>query len=586
VKPLWFGPEERPLFGWLHVPADAQARGSVLLCPTLGIEAASSRYTYRTLADRLAAAGLVVLRFDYDGTGDSAGDGDDPDRVASWLGSIRAALELIRSLGTGRTSVVGMRIGATLAAESLSSEMALVDDLVLWDPCASGRSFLREQSALWAIALGARSHNDGSIETPGLVFQKETVADLSPLAIADGIGPLADGVLLLTRASRKGNRQMNERLEMPHVEHVEVTGQEELVDVEPGDSTVPDRTLEIITDWLSARAFDSSAVLIDGDAVGRSRATFGMSQGGIIHEYPVQLGQRNLFGIVTSQRPQDGLAGPPKGRATEETPSRDLPAIFFLNTSVIDHTGPGRVWLELGRRWARAGFRVVRFDLTGVGDSPKRIGEVSPILFAPDALDDVVGAVRAVLPDDSSNAVFVGLCSGAYHAVEGAMVLNVQCIYAINPGLTFKPPLMSGESVSESSPEMLETNRQVSGARRGWAARALPARDRLEVVFEHLPNFVWWMINRLTLESPPARLLSQVVDSGVDLFVLAGAAEARYLTRGENSTMKRIRRNPRFTMEVIPSLEHTLFDLESRERAFKVLTQDLFARFGVVDMDR
>jgi len=34
--------------------------------------------TYRHLADRLTARGLPTLRFDYDGTGDSAGESDDP----------------------------------------------------------------------------------------------------------------------------------------------------------------------------------------------------------------------------------------------------------------------------------------------------------------------------------------------------------------------------------------------------------------------------------------------------------------------------------------------------------------------------
>ncbi len=587
MRPLWFGPEERPLFGWLHEPEGGQARGSVLLCPSLGLEAASARYAFRRLADRLAAAGFVVVRFDYDGTGDSAGEGNDPDRVAAWLGSIRVGLEFIGSLGTGRTSIVGMRIGATLVAEVLSSETALPDDLVLWDPCASGRRFLREQGALWSIILGVRSNDDGSIETPGLVFSKETVADLSPLEIADGSGRLADGVLLLTRAGRKGDRQMNERLEMPHVERVAIEGQEDLVDAEPFESTIPDKTLEIIVDWLSARAGGSPAVLINSDGVGRSHATFSALQGANIHEYPVPFDKRNLFGIVTSPRwPDDGVAGPSEQPSTEETPRQELPTIFLLNAGVLDHTGPGRLWVELSRRWARAGFRVVRFDLTGVGDSAERVGEARPVVFAPDAVDDLIDATRAVLPDDPSNAVYVGLCSGAYHAVEGAMALNVQCIYAVNPALTFKPPKMSAESLSEQGSEERGPGRELSGARKGWAARSLPARNRLDLVVEHLPDFAWWIINRMTLESPPAQLISRVVESDVDVFVLSATPEARILTRGENGTMQRLRRNPRFAMKIVPNLEHSLFERLSREQAANLLTQDLLERYGVVEMDR
>ena len=103
MRPLWFGSEDRPLFGWLHVPEDKLARGCVLLNPPLGIEAVSAHAAYRRLADRLAEVGFAVLRFDYDGTGDSAGQTHDPGRVAAWLGSIREAEDLMRGLGLGRT---------------------------------------------------------------------------------------------------------------------------------------------------------------------------------------------------------------------------------------------------------------------------------------------------------------------------------------------------------------------------------------------------------------------------------------------------------------------------------------------------
>ena len=50
-RPLWFGPEDQPLFGWLHAPVSGAARGGVVLCPTLGMEAVNGRYTFRCLGD-------------------------------------------------------------------------------------------------------------------------------------------------------------------------------------------------------------------------------------------------------------------------------------------------------------------------------------------------------------------------------------------------------------------------------------------------------------------------------------------------------------------------------------------------------
>src|SRR5665213_1134337 len=76
-EPLWFGPEQRPLFGWLTWPAGGHARGGVLCAPPIGREARAGRRAVRSLALSLAQQGFVTLRFDYDGTGDSSGDFND-----------------------------------------------------------------------------------------------------------------------------------------------------------------------------------------------------------------------------------------------------------------------------------------------------------------------------------------------------------------------------------------------------------------------------------------------------------------------------------------------------------------------------
>jgi pimeloyl-ACP methyl ester carboxylesterase len=443
MKPVWFGPPQRPLFGWLHIPADGLCRGGVLLAPTLGIEGVSARYAYRHVGDRLAETGFAALRLDYDGTGDSAGRSDDPERVAAWLDSIRIATAFVRSLQIGRMAVIGLRAGATLVAEAFGSGPAAVDDLVLWDPCASGRSFLREQGALWSFALGGRSNDDGSVETPGLVYDKETVADLSSLAIANGDGPLADGVLYLSRSSRKGNRGVNERLSMPHVERRSIEGQEELVDVQPDAAQTPYDSIEMIVEWLGTRASSSAPVPVDADHVGSSRAiVMTTPEGHAIVEEALALGPVGLFGIMTS-RQDHGSDGAPSSAESSQSPT-----IFFLNAGAIDHVGPARLWVQLSRLWAEAGTRTVRFDLTGLGDSPQRGGDPQPVVFAPDALDDVLDVLRAVSPEDPSNAILVGLCSGGYHAVEVALALKVRGLCVVNPSLTIRLPEVTESRVA------------------------------------------------------------------------------------------------------------------------------------------
>jgi pimeloyl-ACP methyl ester carboxylesterase len=558
LKPLWFGPEDRPLFGWLHVPEDHQACGGVVLSPTLGIEAVGAHYAYRRLADRLAEAGFVTLRFDYDGTGDSAGRSDEPGLVAAWLESIRTAVALLSRLGLGRTSVVGMRVGATLAAETFGWGPAAIDDLVLWDPCATGRAFLRDQSALWSFFVGGPSNDDGSIETPGQVYEKATVADLSSLTIANGDGPLADGVLLLMRSRRKGDGRMLERLAMPHVQRMAIVGQEEFVDVEPESATPPLQTIETIVGWLATRAADRPTVSIDPDDVGRSRAVVGTSSDGVaIEEQLLSLGPHGLFGIATTR---DGRANTSSHR----------PTILFLNAGSSSHVGPARLWVELGRAWAEAGFRVLRFDLGGIGDSPVRVGLPAPVVWAPEALDDVLDVLAEVAPGEPSNALLVGLCSGAYHAVEGAIANQVRGVFVVNPVLTFVPPEEEGRP---------DGRRQASAATRLWA-RSLPGYEVLGRMAHRLPSAAWWVINRVAVQASPARSLTKVLEAGVDVFVIAGDNEAQLLSRGEAPTMRRLRRSERFRMEVIPDLEHSLFERHGRELASRLLTEHVLACYG------
>ena len=186
AKPFWFGTTERPLFGWYHAPNERPARAAVVLCNAFGHEAMVSHRSYRRLAQRLAAEGFAVLRFDYDGTGDSAGEDSDPNRVDAWLDSIRRACsEAIALSGAEHTILFGMWLGALLALAQ--AERAPVDGLMLLAPPRSGRAWLREMRALQAIK-GARSELDSDLSNDpgiaGFLLDHSTRADLERLDAA------------------------------------------------------------------------------------------------------------------------------------------------------------------------------------------------------------------------------------------------------------------------------------------------------------------------------------------------------------------------------------------------------------------
>ncbi len=126
--------------------------------------------TLRLLAEDLVARDFSVLRFDYDGTGDSAGSDLDPGRVSAWMASVAEAVSLVRRSGATSIALVGMRLGALFAGLAAEQD-GDIDALVLWDPVVSGRTYVAEQRALGALSFNPTVPSaSGTVEAPGMTF--------------------------------------------------------------------------------------------------------------------------------------------------------------------------------------------------------------------------------------------------------------------------------------------------------------------------------------------------------------------------------------------------------------------------------
>lgn len=145
--PCFFGSSDRQLFG-VHHPAQGSERGTgVVLCYPAAQEYMLTHWAFRKLAGMLTREGFHVFRFDYFGTGDSAGEVREG-RVAQWTQDVRtAATELQDLTGVQRVSLVGMRLGAALAARAVSEGLSAAS-LVLWEPLVEGSTYLAELEAL------------------------------------------------------------------------------------------------------------------------------------------------------------------------------------------------------------------------------------------------------------------------------------------------------------------------------------------------------------------------------------------------------------------------------------------------------
>jgi alpha-beta hydrolase superfamily lysophospholipase len=558
ARPVWFGRRERPLFGWLHTAlAGGAAPTAAVLCPSLGIEGLAAHRTYRRLAQALAGAGVDALRLDYDGTGDSTGAQGDPDRVRAWSASVGEAVAACRAGGADAVVVIGMRAGALLAA---ALPEARADGLVLWDPVADGRSFLREQRALRMISVEAPVVDDGSVEGAGVVFDPATAQDLGRLRLVESIGALPPRVLLLTRPDRPEPAGIRAVAEVHGVTVAPAEGQGDLLDVLPDAATVPEATLDRIVRWCAGAGAPAPSSSAPREPAPRPagdpwRSDALVAGDGAVAERAVALGAAGLFAIVAE--PADGE---PSG------------TVLLSNSGVLPHVGPARVWVELARRLAGAGLRVARMDQSGIGDSPARPGRPEGVVYTPDALDDFEEAIRALLPGSPADVVLAGLCSGAYHSIETGQRLGSRHVCAVNPILTFSPAEADGGGA-------LDPRRGAVQPLRG-PFRMLAGNRRAVALGERLPAAAWWLLDRLGLQPSPGRGLQRLVEGGTELLLVCGEEDSKPFRRRAAPTLRRLERSGRFRFEIVKGLDHTMLARGGREAAVEILAQHLLRRFA------
>lgn len=169
---FFFGPQSRRLYGFHHPSAGFSAHG-VVVCPPWGSEYQFAHRSLLVLSRRLAGAGRHVLRFDYSGTGDSAGDSTEGD-LEHWVDDTVAAVDELRAVaGVDRIDLVGLRIGAAIAAQAYD-RLEDPGRIVLWDPVVDGARWVEE-------AGGTRTSGDGVLEVDRAAVSPTLVQQMSAL---------------------------------------------------------------------------------------------------------------------------------------------------------------------------------------------------------------------------------------------------------------------------------------------------------------------------------------------------------------------------------------------------------------------
>jgi exosortase A-associated hydrolase 2 len=110
-----------------------------VVVPAFAEEMNRSRRMVALQARDLAATGIRTVVFDLFGTGDSEGDFGSA-RWEIWTDDLASIAAWSRASGARRLDVLAVRLGALLAAETEGG----FDSAVLWQPCTSGKTYLRQ----------------------------------------------------------------------------------------------------------------------------------------------------------------------------------------------------------------------------------------------------------------------------------------------------------------------------------------------------------------------------------------------------------------------------------------------------------
>ncbi|MGF6596948.1 pimeloyl-ACP methyl ester carboxylesterase [Paraburkholderia sp. GAS448] len=582
-------------FGWLH---QAPGRHGVVLCNPFGYDALCTHRGWRRLAERIAEAGMPVLRFDYPGTGDSSRNEDDPGRVDAWIDSIVAAVRhLIQATGVNRVSLCGLRLGATLAALA-AERLGDIDGLVLLSSPLSGRNYLRELRAhrqSWmstTAGMNADSIPDTEayVEAFGFGFHGDDIARLGAIDLRADTRSPARRVLLLDSSDRARGTALVEHYASNGVQ-VERHAFEEAdrFFVEALYSEEPVNAFSIVGKWLGKVAdSDSDAVAATAATADALNAQQVEMAAGAFHAQPPRL---ILEREQASEHPV--LFGCHFGiYCRPDVPREGVPAVLFFNTGASHHIGDGRIFVLFARALAAQGIASLRMDLGGLGDSTPAVPAVTlDMIYSAESAAGAMAGADWLVHNGFPRVVTFGVCGGAFvglHAcaadprIVGCFGVNLQKFIWDGADRTPGTDGLASTRVLRRSALRLDKWMRVL---RGQTSIVRVVRGLAQRASRRMCLRVAELIDDTTgvsiAPNPVRRLLSQLDAKGAQVRLVYGDFDLGLdeLKIQFGPRLRALRRFSRVSAVTLPKLDHALFTRPAREVAMADAQSWFFERF-------
>lgn len=256
----------------------------------------------------------------------------------------------------------------------------------------------------------------------------------------------------------------------------------------------------------------------------------------------------------------DGLVGVatlPAGRAPRAT------ALILLNAGLVHRMGPFRLYVQMARRLAAEGYVVLRFDQSGLGDSPlssqhsdnRKRDEVRAAM---DLLEREAGVRRFVLG---------GICSGADDSFNIAPLEPRVAGLVLLDGVSYRT---RGHKLRHYLPRLLNPLRVLRALWRRLVPRREPPRA---VGNDDLRDFP-------TRDEASRRLLAlDARGCQVLLLYTGGVASYHNHRRQALEAFGPVMRSSNMATEYWPECDHTFYVRRHREKLFACLQDWMQARF-------
>ena len=399
-----------PLYAMAH-RADGAPKGIVVIAGPFAEEKKAAQRALVAAARTFAGAGYDVLRFDWQGTGDSGGQFAKAD-IEKWLADLRAVIEAARQMSEAPITLLGLRFGAALCWQVATNCEIEIENLVLWEPIINGSSYARQnrqRAQIRAQMTHGASHDgetkvitpsSGGFDFDGFFINEKLQEEMTNLDLQTAPLPKIKRLLLLQISGsprvKKPFEDLAQRARENGIEtEIENVAVEAfwssigLIDT----SAVRDKTLQWLEKSAPATAFESREWQLANSAQIAPEIT------------------AEIFGFPSGNEQINGvLYAPQNAKATR--------AVLLLHGWSGYRIGPGQLLSETARELAKNGFAAYSFDFRGRGESEMEVHQAS--------LNSMIrDATRAVplLREQYGFEKFtlLGLCSGGEVAIGAGL---------------------------------------------------------------------------------------------------------------------------------------------------------------------